>query len=119
MPSAPRSSASGRRKGPMESEPRLCSECRYLVGRRSYPESAAEWKCHAKENVISTSVDLVTGSTVYHLRYKTCYDARPSTGADIGCGSAGKWWEKYQQPDYRHKIPGQRTAEDLLKELDE
>src|SRR6266480_639914 len=118
MPSALRSSASGRRRSPMESEPRLCSECQYLVGRRSYLESAAEWRCHAKENVTSIETDLVTGMAIYRLRFETCYSAR-SAEVDRGCGSAGKWWEKYQQPDYRHKIPSQRTAEDLLKELDE
>ena len=104
----------------MESEPRLCSECRYLVGRRSYPEMAAEWKCHAKENISSISTDLVTGLAVYHLRFKSCYDARLLEAGADGCGSAGKWWVKYVQPDFRiAKSSSQRTAEDLLKELDE
>jgi hypothetical protein len=81
---------------------------------------AAEWKCHARENVSSTSTDLVTGSTVYQLRFKTCYDARASAGDAAQCGSSGKWWERYSPPDFHVARSGQqKTADELLKELDE
>lgn len=98
-------------------EPRLCSECRYLVGRRSYPEMAAEWRCHHPANVISASTDLVTGSIVYLLRYTNCYAARSSAEEEKGCGSVGRWFEQYQQPNFR-VAKSDDKAEELLKELD-
>lgn len=94
---------------------RYCVSCRNLVGRRTYLDTSEDWSCHAKENVISFSRNLVTGGTVYHLRYSTCYDARSS---DDGCGSIGKWWELYEP--FMPKVVGgaKMTAENLLAELE-
>mgnify|MGYP001586833254 CR=1 FL=1 len=102
-----------------ESE-KTCNRCANLVGRRHYTENAEDWKCHAQENLISTSRDLVTGQTVYHLRFPNCYDCRSATVEQAGCGSEGKWFILYEQPVFSPKIIAgkERTAENLLKELD-
>lgn len=99
----------------MDEDDRYCASCTYLVGRRTYQDTAEDWRCHHPENVVTSSRDLVTGSTVYHLRFASCYDARSD---DTGCGSAGKWYQLYK-PYVPKVVAGQRyTADQLLDELD-
>lgn len=113
---------------------RICAECSHLLGRRTNSDQAESWKCLAKENVVSTSRDLVTGRLIYHLRFETCYDARSADILEDGCGSAGKWFEKYHAqihgyasevmsyslPPKRPKLVAgaEMTADALLAELD-
>lgn len=102
---------------------KFCCYCAHLVGRRTLTETADGWSCHAKDNLISTSQDLVTGATIYHLRFTTCYEARSS---EEGCGSQGMWFEEYvhiQSVSGPYKGPkvvgGMRmTADALLAELE-
>lgn len=110
----------------VEAENRICAECIYLVGRRTNRDDAPNWRCHAKENLISATKDLVTGSMVYKLRFATCYDTRSDSspvGAEI-CGPDGKWFKKYTFEDYRQtEYPPKlakksASADDLLKALE-
>lgn len=100
---------------------RYCAQCTYLVGRRTYSDLAESWTCHAPENVTTTSRDLVTGNTVYHLRFTTCYDARGAASEDTGgCGAAGKWFKEYVTPEFRPRVVAgkEKTAQELLKEIE-
>lgn len=122
-----------------EAEDRICAECSHLVGKRIYVEDAKNWRCHAKQNLISAEKDQVTGAMVYALHYPTCYDARKNAWKAIfladntqdrqltSCGEVGQWFEKYTHPEYIHQrkqpkaAPGSITMidpEQLLKELE-
>ena len=108
-----------------EHEDRICAACAHLVGRRTFYETGAEWKCHAKQNVLGSSKDLVTGKIIYELRFSTCYLARedhfvmltPSEAKQlISCGTVAQWFDLYTRPDYSGFAPA--DPEKLLKELE-
>jgi hypothetical protein len=115
----------------VEAEDRICAECKFLVGTRAYSE-AKEWRCHAKQNIVSMDKDVVSGGTIYKLVFATCYDARagqlvssgPGEITNIGCGPTGAWFERYtyegyKQTDYPPRKKGAVVnVDDLLKELE-
>ena len=92
-------------------EERYCRDCAHLVGRRTYTDEAAGWKCHAPQNVLGEHRNYVTGDIVKELRFQTCEGARltnmfsPCKGEVIesSCGSSGRWWFKYEPP-YRDSV---------------
>lgn len=104
-----------RDKGMSHEDERFCRDCRHLVGRRHYTETAEEWRCHSSRNVLATGKDVVTGATTYNLRFETCYDCRSD---DAGCGSVGSWFEAYRQDRPEIVAGAERTAKNLLAELD-
>ena len=119
----------------LQPEPPYCCDCAHLVGRRTYHEKAETWKCAAKENITSITVDLVTGFNVYHYLFESCYEARlplalvSTRGVgklkEEGCGPEGRWFLKYEHVEHNPSglnLGGRRRpqadAEDLLKELE-
>lgn len=100
----------------MSEDVRVCASCKHLVGRRDYFDTAEKWRCHHVQNVVRTHTDLVTGKTVYTLRWESCYSARAQ---DAGCGQAGKWWEGYEAPQLHLAGGSKMTADSLLAELEQ
>lgn len=113
-----------------EQDDKICAECKHLLGRRAYDDTATGWKCYSPKNVASVGRDMVTGKAVYNLRSETCYDTRKNP--DL-CGPQGAWFEAYVRPagygpafdeptgdvGRPRLVAGQRvTADKLLEELD-
>lgn len=95
---------------------RFCQSCKNLVGRRWHEETSPDWKCHAPENVVTTSQCLVTGKTLYHLRFDDCFAARSD---ESGCASIGKWHQEYLEAPPLKVAGGMKmTADSLLEELE-
>lgn len=80
---------------PLQTQEVYCKDCKHLLGRRTYLDGAANWKCAALENIDSSTRSLVTGETIIKRKYETCADARASA---MGCSSSGFWFEKYEYP---------------------
>lgn len=70
---------------------RFCKDCTHLCGIRHKLETAlTEWECYAPRNIISRSVNLVTGDPIVQLKISKIELCRNEC--------AGDWWEKYQHP---------------------
>lgn len=104
-----------------ETQPKLCRDCTHLA--KSSVGDAQSWKCMAPQNILSRSVDLVTGAPITIRRNLNCYFARMehADGAEFSCGQTGRWFEpappKFEDPKPK-PVDHKSNAADLLKQLD-
>lgn len=107
-------------------QPKLCINCKH-IGRNGSGD-ASKFRCFAKQNELSRTVDLVTGEPLVVFKFDTCYDARgPQEGFLLNggfvkaenCGRAGRWFEEAPPKFNSGPPPAMKTAaSDLLSQLD-
>lgn len=104
-----------------DQQPKFCVNCKH-IGRNGSGD-AKQFRCFHPINVLSKSVDLITGNTVTEYRHDTCYTARLNYDGAYRCGPEGKWFEeappKIELPQGKLSYgPGPSSAADLLSQLD-
>lgn len=104
-----------------QTPPKLCVNCKH-IGRNSSGD-AQRYRCFAPQNVMEKEVDLVTGETVTHFHFNTCYDARAKgVLRRENCGPEGKWFEpappKFETQQQITDRAQRLSAVNLLSQLD-
>ena len=105
----------------------FCKDCKHLIGRRTYLESADGWKCGHPSNISSREIDTLTGEEkiVFQIGEGWCRAQRTSDAPkEWGfCGPEGTLFEVYVPPEpvvtviFHRPKPTPIAADDLLAEL--
>lgn len=100
---------------PVVQEPKICAECKHLIGVRHRSEDSKEWKCGHPKNVMRERLDFVTGITHKSFAVIDIYVIR---SGHLHCGEAGEWYEEYVPPEsilipVPVKVEKKSLAEDL------
>ncbi len=85
---------------------KFCVDCEWIA--TSYM-GVEHFKCLAKENVFSKTINLVTGEDKIDYLYDNCLNAR-----DGECGKEGKWFKQRQfneeTKSWRAEVTSPKTA---------
>ena len=88
-------------------EGKFCADCKFLLGVRDNKYDADKWKCCHPNNSKWKPADLVTGIkerefkfNIRELRYLNTVDS--AAGGVAVCGPQGRWYEKYEKPEYNY-----------------
>jgi hypothetical protein len=81
---------------------KFCADCKWLLGVRHKTEDYSNWHCVNPQNLIKNEKrwNLVTGIQEYIRAYQEGSLVVLRT-EERYCGPTGKWFEKYERPEYR------------------
>jgi hypothetical protein len=102
---------------------KFCCDCLHLVGVRHNLTATENWKCAHPNNVRLTTNNPVTGLKITVYKNEIILDVR----SPYMCGDEGKWFEKYEKPEYSTPIQSEKqihsaqsaqpTVKDRLKSI--
>lgn len=93
-------------------EPKICADCKHLIGVRHRPEDVDKWRCGHPKNIEDEKLDLVTGIT---NKWFAVNDLHILRSGHLHCSREGSWYEEYVPPTPPASIPKpiKSLAEDL------
>jgi hypothetical protein len=81
---------------------KCCNTCTFLLGNRSNTHSWETWKCAAPENLNEKRLNLISGEKEIVYIHNLALMARNNVGG--GCGIEGKWYKRYEKPDFSEQV---------------